>query len=228
MVELEFLAFAAIAGTVSFFNPCGFGLLGVYISKYFEKRSEEGAWKNALDGATAGVLATVGFALFFALAGIVLKAGFRAFIPVLPFILLGLAVFFIASGISKLSGRPIFSFTLPLKMVSLDSNASFFSYGILYALGSLGCALPIFLILVSGGLSLGAGDALLVFLSYSLGMGAPMTALTVSVALSKSALLKWAKNSMQYFEKIAALLLIGGGAYLFYYLWKAQLISFPV
>ncbi len=55
------------------------------------------------------------------------------------------------------------------------------------------------------------------FVSYSLGMGLVIIALTISLAFFKGVLVKRMRQIIPYVERISAVLLIGAGGYLVYY-----------
>lgn len=93
-----------------------------------------------------------------------------------------------------------------------------FLFGLAYALASLSCTLPIFLVVVGSSLALeGAGIGLTMFLGYSLGMGAVLIALTVSAALFKGVVARWLRRVLPYIERASAALLVIAGGYLVYY-----------
>ena len=97
-----------------------------------------------------------------------------------------------------------------------------FLFGIAYAAGSLSCTLPIFLVVVGGGL---AGENWLVsfgqFIGYALGMGTVLVTVTLGTALFRHATLKWMQRLAPHVHRLGAMFLIGAGAYLIYY-WVFQ------
>jgi cytochrome c biogenesis protein CcdA len=93
-----------------------------------------------------------------------------------------------------------------------------FFFGIAYALGSLSCTLPIFLVVVGSALaSQDLLSALGQFISYALGMGAILIAVTLASALFRDALVRWLRGAIPYVHRASALFLIGAGVYLLYY-----------
>jgi cytochrome c biogenesis protein CcdA len=93
-----------------------------------------------------------------------------------------------------------------------------FLFGIVYALGSLSCTLPIFLVVVGSGLATrGLWASFGQFISYALGMGLILILVTVGSALFRGTVAKWLKGAIPYIHRISAMFLIGAGAYLVYY-----------
>jgi len=93
----------------------------------------------------------------------------------------------------------------------------YYLYGIGYAVGSVGCTLPIFLIWVVQPLLQGFVGGLLNFFAYALGMALMMIALSLMMSFSKGLIERYLSPLMKYVHKAAALVMIGAGAYLIYY-----------
>jgi cytochrome c biogenesis protein CcdA len=101
-----------------------------------------------------------------------------------------------------------------------------FLFGIAYAIGSLSCTLPIFLVVVGGSL---AGQGLAAsfgqFIGYALGMGLILVAVTIGSALFRGSVARWLRQAIPYVHNASALFLIGAGAYLVYY-WVFSVLGF--
>lgn len=94
---------------------------------------------------------------------------------------------------------------------------SFFFYGIGFAIASLGCTLPIFLLVVTAAIQqTGIANGMIIFLIYVAGMSFFMILFSVAVALSKTIIEKTLKRWMPYLYKLGALVVIFAGAYLIY------------
>jgi cytochrome c biogenesis protein CcdA len=91
----------------------------------------------------------------------------------------------------------------------------------------LGCTLPIFLVVVGSAIkSQGFSNGLLQFLSYSLGMGAVLTSLALSLAVFKGGLATYLRRVLPYMGRIAGALLLVSGAYqMYYWLTKGGLLA---
>jgi len=95
---------------------------------------------------------------------------------------------------------------------------SFFLFGVTYALASLSCTLPIFLVVAAGALAAGGIlSGLFQFLSYALGMGAVIVALTLAIVTFKGVLVGVLQRGMVYVERASGVLMVVAGLYLLYY-----------
>lgn len=91
-------------------------------------------------------------------------------------------------------------------------------FGIGYAVASLGCTLPIFLVVVGSALTVqGPFSGLLQLVNYALGMGLVLTAVSVSAALAHGVLVRRLQRLVPVVESVSGVLLIGAGLYLMYY-----------
>jgi len=88
-------------------------------------------------------------------------------------------------------------------------------FGIGYGAASLGCTLPLFLTLV--GASLSGGGKITTFLAYGAGMAVVLMALSVLVALAREGAARAVRPLLPYMNRLAGLLLLASGGYLFYY-----------
>jgi cytochrome c biogenesis protein CcdA len=104
---------------------------------------------------------------------------------------------------------------------------TYFIFGIGYGLASLGCTLPIFLVVVGSAIkSQGFTNGLFQFFSYALGMGAVLTSLALSIAVFKGGLATYLRRLLPYMERIAGVLLLLSGTYqIYYWLTKGGLLA---
>jgi cytochrome c-type biogenesis protein len=93
-------------------------------------------------------------------------------------------------------------------------------FGIGYGAASLGCTLPLFLTLV--GASLSGGGKITAFLAYGAGMALVLMALSVLVALAREGAARTVRPLLPHMHRIAGLLLLISGGYLFYYWARLQ------
>jgi len=143
-------------------------------------------------------------------------------------------VFIIGIGIAKIFGKTFhINIPMPRGLVygSVASNnhyssngnknsayTNFFLFGIGYAIASLSCTLPIFLLVVFQALSAGGiVQGSFVFLSYALGMGAVMIAVSLAIGISNQTFLKWLRRLAPKMNVITSIVLILAGSYLIYY-----------
>jgi cytochrome c biogenesis protein CcdA len=97
----------------------------------------------------------------------------------------------------------------------------FFLFGLAYGTASLSCTLPVFLVVVGGGIAAGgflagAGQ----FLGYSLGMASVFMALTLALAFFKQGLVAKLRKAAPYVQLASAVLLVLAGAYMISYWWS--------
>ena len=98
-----------------------------------------------------------------------------------------------------------------------NKYTSFFLYGMGFAIASLGCTLPIFLLVVTTASKVGGiANGIMVFLIYAAGMSFFMILFSIAVALSKTIIEKTLKRWMPYIYKFGAVIVILAGAYLVY------------
>jgi cytochrome c-type biogenesis protein len=132
-------------------------------------------------------------------------------------VVIGLA--FVILGVAMLAGfRPRFATPHVDAGGRTRSIGSMFVYGVAYAVASLGCTMPLFLVTVFGtgrreGFAAGVANAVF----YGAGMGLVVIALTVSLAGANQLLLGALRSAMRYVDLVAAAFLVLSGIYLLYY-----------
>jgi cytochrome c biogenesis protein CcdA len=224
------------AGMVSTVNPCGFSLLPAYLSLYLGDRDDGTASRHfLLKGGKAlliGTAVTLGFTVLFSFFGVILWAGGYFLMQYLPWLGLFVGAVLACLGLFLLAGKSVHT-ALPARLANLIGTPesqgfnTFFLFGIGYGMASLGCTLPIFLVVVGSAIqSQGFANGLFQFFSYSLGMGAVLTALALSLAVFKGGLAAYLRRVLPYMGRIAgALLLISGSYQMYYWLTKGGLLT---
>jgi cytochrome c-type biogenesis protein len=223
------------AGMVSTVNPCGFSMLPAYLSLYLGDR-EEGAASSHFTrrGGKAlliGTAVTLGFTVLFSFFGVILWAGGHFLLQYLPWFGLVVGAVLACLGLFLLAGRSVHS-ALPARLANRIGTSesqkfnTYFLFGIGYGLASLGCTLPIFLVVVGSAIkSQGFSNGLFQYFSYSLGMGAVLTSLAISLAVFKGGLAIYLRRALPYMGRIAgALLLVSGSYQIYYWLTKGGLL----
>lgn len=202
------------AGMMAAFNPCGVAMLPSYIVHLIA-----GKERRAVDGLWAGLLMTVGFLLVFLLAGVVSVVFAQVLGQMVAWIAEVVGVLFVAVGILMLFGRSGLSFHVGGKWSLSQGNLrSVFLYGIAYALGSLGCTLPLFSILVLSSFhSQGVISGLSDFVLYALGMGFVVTAISLASTISQQLAGKWVRAGARWMGRFSALITLATGLYLVVY-----------
>jgi cytochrome c biogenesis protein CcdA len=185
------------AGMVSTVNPCGFSMLPAYLSLYLGDRDDgTAAGRFILRGGKAlfiGTAVTLGFTVLFSFFGVIIWAGGYILMQYLPWLGLFVGAILTCLGIFLLAGKSVHA-ALPARLANLIGTPesqgvkTYFLFGIGYGLASLGCTLPIFLVVVGSAIqSQGFSNGLFQFFSYALGMGAVLTSLALSLAVFKGA-----------------------------------------
>ncbi|MFQ6033727.1 MAG: cytochrome c biogenesis CcdA family protein [Candidatus Bipolaricaulia bacterium] len=238
MSDLVQLGFAFSAGIAAAFNPCGVVMLPSYISYILGREDGRSYLGGALRGLAAGGVMTAGFFTIFVTFGLLFSYIGRALAAVIPWIVILIGVGLVLLGVLMLAGRSFFQLNLGRAASRLGSlppkdrvgglgmrkgYRSFYFYGLAYALASLSCTLPIFLIIVSQTFSsANLLASLLAFVLYAAGMGVVVIIISVATFLSRELLTKQLARLAPYIEKAAALVIIAAGAYLIYY-WLSKL-----
>ena len=221
------VAYSFGAGMVASVNPCGFMMLPSFAA-FSISGGREGSLampevslaERGLRALRMSALVTLGFILVFGIIGVTVSAGGRGLLQYFPWSSLVIGVGLIALGAWLLLPGKHLIFPAATRVALPDGNGvgGMFAFGIAYGLASLGCTLPIFLVVVGTALaSEGFLFSVLQFLNYALGMGLVITIVAVSVAYFQGALVRPLRAVMPYVERIGALFLVGAGTYLVYY-----------
>ncbi|MGM0619147.1 MAG: cytochrome c biogenesis CcdA family protein, partial [Actinomycetota bacterium] len=199
-MEIPF-AFAFTAGLVATLNPCGFAMLPAYLSYFMGLDDGEAASSsNAVRAVQVGAVVSAGFLLVFGLAGILITLGVRAVVDALPWIAMLVGIGVIGLGVALLTGREL-RVRLP-KANSAPGGRGMggvFWFGVSYAVASLSCTLPVFLVVVAGTIpQLGFIAGVATFLVYGLGMSTLLLLVTLSLAFGKRALITRLRHASQH------------------------------
>ena len=219
------LVFAFLAGQAAAFNPCGAAMFPAYVGYQLgTAETTRSPVRSAISGVTLGLSATAGFIVVFAAVGLVLAAGGKVIGQFLPFVGLGVGVLIAGTGVWLLvSGRKIA--IMSASRVNLGQGTGLknvFLFGVAYAIASLSCALPLFLVAVGivAGQTLSAGsiaETVIGSVVYGLGMGVIMVGATLGIVFFKELVSRWIRAVMLYVEPVGKLAMVGAGAYLIYY-----------
>ena len=174
-----------------------------------------------VQGLFVGALVTLGFLGFFALVSLPVSFGVGAIARAVPWAGLATGAALALAGVLTLLGThdrlPTQLSVQPRRERRLGAMLLF---GVGYGAASLGCTLPLFLTLI--GASLSGGDKLTAFLAYGAGMAVVLMALSVLVALAREGAARAVRPLLLYMSRIAGLLLLASGGYLFYYWARLQ------
>jgi cytochrome c-type biogenesis protein len=220
-IEIQF-AYPFLAGIFAAVNPCGFVLLPTYLMFFLGMEGTRPGTQRAAIGRALGVAGAVsaGFMAVFIVIGVITKT-LTSWIydSASEYISLGIGVLMVVVGIATLFGKHLPFMTPKLDVGGQDtSTKSMFLYGVSYALASIGCTLPLFTSailsrfgkegIVTGSISVGA---------YGAGMALILCALTVSLALARTGVLKALRKVMTHIDLISGVVLVLAGVYLVWY-----------
>ena len=219
MIDAPF-AYAFTCGLVAAVNPCGFPMLPAYLS-YFIGLDDEGTDRGGrvLRAIASAGAVSLGFLAVFATLGIPINAGVTAIYEVMPWLTIVIGVLLIALGIAMLGGwKPI------VLLPRLDRGGrsrrfgSMVLFGVSYAIASLGCTLPVFLVVVAGTVERSNPlSGILAFLTYCLGMTVVLMTVSVALALARDGLVRRLRELTRFVDRASGALLVAVGAYLIWY-----------
>lgn len=224
VADLLPLGYAFAAGMVASVNPCGFFMLPSYLS-YHLGTEEAGFYQSPapvrlLRALLLGGTATVGFIVVFATVGAIIAAGGYWLVRVFPYASVAIGGAMIVLGLWLLfSHRTIGVMAASRVVVTPRRNLrNVLLFGIGYAVGSLSCTLPVFLVVVGSALATGGFlPSFSQFMGYAMGMGFVLVAVTLGAALFRGTVAASLRNVIPYVHRLSALFLIGAGGYLIYY-----------
>lgn len=209
------LGIAYGAGLLSFFSPCAFPLLPGYLS-YYVGQDSPGTDSLSLR-LRLGLLAAAGVFTILGIISVIIWATGSAlpddlihgFQGVVGGSLLALGIVRIASD--RLSLSP------PVRAPRFVGHLSFYLFGSAYALVSLCCALPLFLLVVVEALSVGgAVEGALVVLIYSAGLGTLMLFFALGTSAFRGYISSRFKDLMPHVRLMSGALIIAAGSYMVY------------
>lgn len=218
------LALAFGAGLLATVNPCGFAMLPSFIAYYLGSAVSETDGPGRLaEGLVVGLVVTSGFMVIFGIAGAAFALGARAIAEVIPWVTIVVGAGLVAVGGWLVAGRRLAVRIPGLRPPEGAGYRSMFLFGIAYAVGSLSCTLPVFLVVVGSATAAGsAPGALGVVLAYGLGMATILMLLCVGTAGFRELLIRVIRPLLPHMSRISGALLVAAGAYVIYY-WASLL-----
>ena len=236
------LGLAFGAGVLSTLNPCGFALLPAYISYTVERQVSAAdrklpGWQHLLRGGLLGLPLAAGFLLVFLIAGGVLALGGRLLVHLFPWlaILVGTGLVLLG-GWTLFTGRaleiPGLGTAAKLSRATSETRAkaspralrAAWIFGLGYGLSSLGCTLPVFLLVVGTAITTsGVGSAVLVLFTYAVGIALVLLAVAVAATQLGDLLRSTVFPLLRWVQPVAALFLIATGLYIVVFQLRAGL-----
>jgi len=215
------LALALASGMVAAVNPCGFALLPAYVTFFLGVEGDRvpGRGESVLRAVPVALAVSLGFVAVFGVVGIALRPVSSTVQEYAPWATIVIGTGLAVLGLATLRGRG-----LQVRVPKLDRGGrttglgSMFAYGVSYAVASLTCTIGIFIANIVNAFSrtdLVSGVAVLV--TYALGMGLVITALTVAIALARDSVVGFLRRAMRHVDRVAAVLMVVMGAYVAWY-----------
>jgi cytochrome c-type biogenesis protein len=218
------VGFAFAAGMVASVNPCGFFMLPAYISYHLGTEEagfyQASPFRRLAKGLFLGAVTTAGFLVVFALVGGIISAGGQWLARVFPFAGVAIGALMILVGLWLLVTHRTLGIMAASRVTVTPQRKlrNVFLYGVVYAIGSLSCTLPIFLVVVGSSLaSQGLLASFSQFIGYAMGMGTILVAVTIGAVLFQGVVARWLRKAIPYVHRTSALFMVGAGAYLIYY-----------
>lgn len=179
------LTVAFSAGVLAAFNPCGFALLPGWAAVLVGGEAAPGDLLTRLGRALrAAVLATAAFLAVFGVAGVVFSLGFSATGRYLPLVGIAIAMLLVWLGTLLLVDGHAPGLAVGRRARGGRTAGGVFGFGVAYALGSLSCVLPVFVLT----LGVAAGEPwatrMAGFVGFALGMGTVLALVAVAAALT--------------------------------------------
>ncbi len=225
------LAFAFAAGLVATLNPCGFAMLPAYLSYFVGLDGDDevatgGVGTNLSRALAVGGVVSLGFLVVFGFVGILITLGLRAVIDVIPWAALVVGVLLVVLGVAMAFFRYEPTFSLPKlgRGGGGRGYGSVFGFGVSYAIASLSCGLPIFLVVISASTTRATNFAsgFVTFMAYGAGMSMLLVVVTLALALAKDGLVRWMRRSMRYVGRVSGAILIVVGSWITWF-WIVNL-----
>ena len=221
--------YSFVAGVLAAINPCGIVMLPVYLGLYVYNNSDSNditTSRKIVNSVNIILFVGIGFVALFSLAAIIVSLSSELIGDLIPFISILLSLLILYFGIGELSGEKIFS----TKISSISSKIGnpkninpigFILFGISYGLASVGCALPIFISVVTKSINSSNNQSIFMdFISYSFGMISEITILTIATFISVNStkiinnfFRKWSSLIFGIFLTLAGIFMLSYWAY---------------
>jgi cytochrome c biogenesis protein CcdA len=219
------VALAFGAGLLATVNPCGIVMLPSFLSLYLCTSEEQAVDRSlvarAAHGFVVGAVLSASFGAVFVVAGMIVAAGLRSFIDVVPWLAAAIGVALVVLGVAMVAGRHVALVAASRVTIGSSSEEGWrrvAAFGVTYAIASLSCTLGVFLAVVGQALAVAdPGGFVVVFAAYAAGSATVLIALSLSAALAKGALTRALRRIAPVVNRLAGALLAISGAYLILY-----------
>lgn len=218
-------AYSFVLGVLAAVNPCGFVLLPTYLMFFLglEGSRPNDTQRTSLSRALrVGLATSSGFIAVFVVVGSISRLFTNAIERNAKYVSIVIGVALVVMGMAMLAGWKPRIITPNIATGKTRTFGSMFLFGIAYAIASIGCTIGFLTSVILGSINVhGFFSGMLSIILYGVGMGAIVTALTVSLAFAKGGLLRVLRNGMQYLDRVSAVLVLLTGLYLTWYWYAA-------
>ena len=226
MIALEGnFAYSFVLGVLAAINPCGFVLLPTYLMFFLGiegSRPTDSQRTSLARALRVGAATSSGFIAVFIIVGSVSRLFTNAIERNAKYVSIVIGIALVVMGVAMLAGWKPRIITPNIATGKTRTFGSMFLFGIAYAVASIGCTIGFLTSVILGSINVhGFFSGMLSVALYGLGMGAIVTALTVSLAFAKGGLLRVLRNGMQYLDRVSAVLVLLTGLYLTWYWYAA-------
>lgn len=226
MIALEGnFAYSFVLGVLAAINPCGFVLLPTYLMFFLGlegSRPTDSQRTSLARALRVGVATSSGFVAVFIIVGSISRLFTNAIERNAKYVSIVIGVALVVMGVAMLAGWKPRIITPNIATGKTRTFGSMFLFGIAYAVASIGCTIGFLTSVILGSINVhGFFSGMLSVALYGLGMGAIVTALTVSLAFAKGGLLRVLRNGMQHLDRVSAVLVLLTGLYLTWYWYAA-------
>jgi cytochrome c biogenesis protein CcdA len=210
-----------LTGMLASVNPCGFVLLPTYLLYFLGLNggapgSQRATVRRAL---AVGAAVSAGFITVFVVIGVISRVFTTWLNENAKYAGLVIGIAMVVLGVAMLAGYRLPVNTPKLQAGGKDRTArSMYLYGVGYAVASIGCTFPLFSSIVLGTVSTdGFANGVVAIAFYGVGMALVVIALTVTLAVAQTGMLRALRAGMKYVETAGAFVVLLSGLYLTWY-----------
>ena len=217
MIDPGLLLLAFTSGIFAFFTPCSVALIPGYVG--YLVRADKGS--NTWRGIEVGLISAFGLLTVFMGLGLLISLFGNFIAPYIFWVGVVSGTGLVILGLYLLTGRS-FRLSIPHATSNQHGVKGYYLFGATYALASLSCTLPVFLLIMSQALSSGGTQSsLTVFFVYSLTAASFMALTAFGAITSKDLVEKYLRKALPVITKASPILIIFAGVYLIYFQLRA-------
>jgi cytochrome c biogenesis protein CcdA len=212
-------AYSLLLGMLAAVNPCGFVLLPTYLVAYVSVSETDDLRTRLGRALKVGTSVSVGFVGVFLIVGVISRL-FTNWIEVnAKYAALVIGIALIVLGVRMFAGwRPRLWVPSLSGASQRGGVTSMMGFGMVYAIASIGCTIGLLTTAILGSFARDGIVSGVVSVSlYGVGMGIFVTALTITLAFAKTALVRSGRGVMQVIDRLSSVLVTFTGVYLTWY-----------